>query len=98
MPQPFFVDDINGVIGVIPGAPLPAVAPNTFTTMNGGPQGRYFVRATPSGARAVVVGQVASNGAITLNDIAPDSAFDNANHIVGAFDVVPRTITINKVG
>jgi hypothetical protein len=67
---------------------------------NPGPQSPPPFRATPSGGRSVVVAQVDGNGAITLNDIAPDSAFtsgDLNDRIVGALDIVPHTLTINKV-
>lgn len=66
-----------------------------------GPQSPPLYRIpTPSGGRSVVVGQVDSNGALTLNAIAPDSAFmsgDLNNRMVGALDVVPHMLTINKV-
>ena len=66
-----------------------------------GPQGGPLFRApTPSGGRSVVVGQIDGNGAITLNEIAPDSAFmsgDIEDRMVGALDVVPHLLTINKV-
>ena len=65
-----------------------------------GPQSAPSRAPTPSGGRSVVVGQVDGSGAIRLLPIAPDSAFvsgDPNNRMIGALDVIPHTLTINKV-
>jgi len=61
---------------------------------------RMLTRAGPSGGRSVIVASVDTDGVITFEDIAPDSAFvvgDPNNRMVGVLDVVPRSLAINKV-
>ena len=56
-------------------------------------------RASASGGRSVIVGQVDTSGQITLNSIAPDSAFmvGNLNYMVGVLDTSVQDLAINKV-
>lgn len=88
VPQP--PANSNGVLGF-----------DELLTADPGPNGPPAFRVpVPSGGRSVVVGQVADDGAITLNAIAPDSAFmvgDVNNRIIGALDTIAHTLTIHKV-
>ena len=56
-------------------------------------------RAVASGGRSVIVAQVDTNGQITFDPIAPDSAFmiGNTQNIVGILDILQRDLAINKV-
>ncbi len=105
IPQPDLIDTtipavlgFNGSIGYDP-----VQATDASKEANGipGPQGLPTLRApTASGGRSVVVGSVDGNGAITFNAIAPDSAFvsgDPNDRMVGALDIIPHTLIINKV-
>ncbi len=92
VPQPFL--GLNGPIGT-------EKSEEEVLDVLAGPQAHPALRVpVPSGGRSVVVGQIASDGAITLNAIAPDSAFMNGDvndRIIGALDTIPHTLTIHKL-
>ena len=60
---------------------------------------QMITRASNSGGRSVIVGQVDTSGQITLNSIAPDSAFalNNFSNMIGVFSNSSQNLAINKV-